>query len=135
MGKDISELTEFTDTPDDADLMILWRTVAGVTRSISFLNLLRDRWVTKIAAYTSSANDRILANTTAGIFTIKLPLNPTAGDTIRIADSHGQWDTNNLTIGRNGHNIRGAASDTTLSTQWQKVTYVYVDVTVGWIYY
>jgi len=135
MAKKINELTEYTDKPADTDLLILERFSAVVTRSISFLNLLRDRWDLKIAAYTSLANDRLLANTTAGAFTIKLPLDPVEGDTVRIADSHGNWNTANLTIGRNGENIRGAASDTTLNTQWQKVTYVYVDVTIGWIYY
>jgi hypothetical protein len=135
MPKTIQELVEYTEKPDDSDLLILWRSVAGVTRSTSFLNLLRDRWTETTAVYTTLANDKLLANTTASAFTIDLPLNPTAGDTIGIVDSHGQWNTNNLTIGRNGENIRGAASDVVLNTQWQEVTCVYVDSTIGWIYY
>lgn len=135
MTKEIDDLTEYTSKPADADAFVFKRVVAGVTRHITFLNMIRDRWAIKIAAYTAAANDRILANTTAAAFTVTLPLTPTAGDTIRIADSHGQWDSNNLTVDRNGENIRGAGSNITHNTQWLKITYVYVDATVGWIYY
>lgn len=134
-NKEIDGLTGYTDKPADVDVFVFKRISAAVTRNISFLNLIRDRWVVKTAAYTSSANDRLLANTTSSAFTIKLPSAPASGDTIRYADSHGKWNSNNLTIDRNGKKIRAGTSNVTLSTQWQKVTFVYVDATNGWIYY
>ena len=42
-------------------------------------------------------------------------------------------DTNNITIGRNGHNIQGAASDLVVSTERAAFTLVYVDSTQGWL--
>ena len=41
--------------------------------------------------------------------------------------------TNNLTVGRNGHNIQGAAADLTLAIDDQAITLVYVDSTQGWL--
>ena len=135
MSKEIDDLTEYTSKPESSDMFLFKRVTAGVTRCISFLNMVRDRWVVKTAAYTLQANDRILANTTSTAVTLTLPLSPSVGDTIRIADSHGQWNSNNLTVDRNLEKIRGASSNITHSTQWEKVTYVYVDSTVGWIYF
>ena len=44
------------------------------------------------------------------------------------------FDTNNVTLARNGSNIGGAAIDATLSTEGQSaVTLVYVDATKGWL--
>jgi len=134
-NKEITDLTAYTDRPSDSDVFIFERVTAGVTRKITFLNMIRDRWITKTAAYTAVADNSILANTTAAAFTIKLPAAPAAGDAVRIADSHGKWNTNNLTVDRNGKKIRAATSNITLNIQWQKVTFVYVDDTNGWIYY
>ena len=133
-NKEIGDLTAYTSQPADTDLFVFQRVTAEVTRSISYLDLVRDYWETKIAAYTAVKNDRILANTTAGVFTIKLPPSPVAGDTVRVRDSHGKWNTYNLTIDRNGSKIRAATSNLTLSTQWQTVHFVYVDSTAGWTY-
>ena len=50
-----------------------------------------------------------------------------------VADYANTADTNNITIGRNGSNIEGAASDFTINTEGASVTLVYVDGTKGWI--
>lgn len=135
MSKALSDLTEYTDQPAATDLLLLRRTDAGVDRVISFLNLLKKWWVEKTAAYTAAAGDKILANTTSDPFTLTLPPSPSAKDTVEVWDGYLQWDTNNLTIGRNGANIKGAASNVTLNTQGQKLTFVYIDSTIGWNYY
>lgn len=133
-NKEISDLTEFTTKPADGDVFAMEDISAEVTRKITWLNLLRDRWETKITTYTAVKHDKILANTTAGAFTVKLPASPTAGDTVEFKDSHGKWNTSNLTVDRNGSNIRAAASNYTGSTQWATVKFVYVDATAGWHY-
>jgi hypothetical protein len=71
-------------------------------------------------------------NTTCGAVTLTLPTSPTAGDIIAISDYANKFDTNNVTIGRGGSKINGACADSTLSTQGQSVTLVYVDGTRGW---
>ena len=41
--------------------------------------------------------------------------------------------TFNITVNRNGNNIDGAASNDTISTNAQAVSYTYVDVTTGYM--
>ena len=55
------------------------------------------------------------------------------GDEISFIDYAGTFDTNNLTIGRNSHNIQGSAADLTVSTERAGFTLVYVDSTQGWL--
>tara|TARA_R100000234_G_scaffold63644_1_gene38705 strand:+ start:6621 stop:7829 length:1209 start_codon:yes stop_codon:yes gene_type:complete len=52
-----------------------------------------------------------LANTSGGAFTLTLPASPRANDEIIILDAAGTFDTNNLTVARNGNTIQGASSD------------------------
>ena len=55
-------------------------------------------WLIKTSAYTANAGDRVSANTSGGAWTLKLPSNPTIGDTVVIADGATTWSTNNLTV-------------------------------------
>jgi hypothetical protein len=73
------------------------------------------------------------ANTTSAAFTITLPTSPSAGDIVAISDYASNFGTNNLTVGRNGSNIEGEASDYVLNTPGVSVTLIYVDATKGWI--
>jgi len=73
-------------------------------------NALNIRWSTKTAAYAAIKGDRLLANTSAGAFTITLPSTPSSGDEVWFADPGANWATNNLTVDGNGNNIDGAAT-------------------------
>jgi hypothetical protein len=97
-----------------------------------FSSNLTPVFVTKTATYTASAGDRILANTSGGAFTINLPPAPSIGDVVTIYDIKKTFDTNNLTVGRNGLNIETAAADLTLNVEGTRATLIYVDVTTGW---
>ena len=72
-------------------------------------------------------------DTSGGIFTVTLPLSPSAGDVVGVSDYAKTFQTNTLTLDRNGSNIGGAALDATLTTEGLAVTLVYVDGTKGWI--
>ena len=72
-------------------------------------------------------------NTTSAAFTVTLPTAATIGDFISFIDYAGTFDTNNLTIARNGHNIQGAAADLTVNVERAGFTLVYVDSTQGWL--
>src|SRR6056300_1240860 len=83
---------------------------------------------------TASAGNGYMIDTTSAAHTINLPASATLGDQIAIKDYAGTFGSNNLTIGRNGHNIQGAANDSLISTNRASLLLVYVDSTKGWIY-
>jgi len=84
--------------------------------------------------YTTVAGAQIFANTTSNPITLNLPASPAVGDEVTIIDTRGTFQSNNLTVGRNGQPINSAASDLTLNTNGQAITVVYVDATRGWAY-
>ena len=88
-------------------------------------------WAVKTSAYTAVTGDRILADTSAGGFTITLPATPTAGNYIEINDPEETWSTNNLIIARNGSNIESIAENVTCNFS-SKVGLTYIDATIGW---
>ena len=72
-------------------------------------------------------------NTSGGVITATLPSSPTLGDFITLIDYAGTFDTNNLTIARNGKNIQGVAEDLTVSVERAGLTLVFSDNTQGWL--
>ena len=87
----------------------------------------------KTSGFTAVAGEGYFCNTTSAAFTATLPASASIGDFITFIDYAGTFDTNNLTIGRNGHNIQGSASDLTVATERAGFTLVYVDATQGWL--
>jgi hypothetical protein len=75
---------------------------------------------------------KVAADTTAGAFTLTLPATPSNGDTITVLDYAGTFDTNNLTIARNGSNIESLAEDMTCNVEDAAFSLVFVGSTVGW---
>jgi hypothetical protein len=74
----------------------------------------------------------IAANTLAGSFTLTLPSNPAAGDAIDIFDYSDTFDTNPLTIGRNGKNIEGEAEDLVANVEGAYFTLIFTGDSRGW---
>src|SRR5210317_654149 len=85
-------------------------------------------------SFTAVAGNGYFVNITSGAITVTLPASASLGDQIAIKDYAGTFSSNNLTIGRNGHNIQGAANDSLISTNRASLLLVYVDSTKGWIY-
>ena len=86
----------------------------------------------KTATFTGVSGNGYFVNTTGGVVTANLPASPSAGDIMAVVDYAGTADTNNITVGRNGSNINGAAVDQTISKENSGATFVYVDGTQGW---
>ena len=95
-------------------------------------------YYTPSATYTTVNGDQILVNTSgSGIsaaVTINLPASPAIGNEVTFIDSGNNLASNNLTVGRNGSNINGSASDLVVSTNASAFTLVYVNATRGWVY-
>ena len=73
-------------------------------------------------------------DTSGSAYALTLPASPSIGDEVTILDQKRTFDTNNLTINRNGENIQGAASNLVVSTVASGFTLVYSgDATAGWL--
>ena len=92
-------------------------------------------WRAISSAETVQEGAAILANTNGGAVTITLPPSPTTGAEVSFIDQGYDFNTNALTVGRNGSNIANSAADLTVNTQGAGFTLVYSgDATTGWTY-
>jgi hypothetical protein len=87
----------------------------------------------KTGNFNAVASEGYFINTTSIAITATLPASPSLGDFITFIDYAGTFDTNNLTIARNGKPIQGAAEDLTVSIERSAFTLVFVDDTQGWL--
>ena len=95
-------------------------------------------WAIKTGAYTAVTGDGVMVDTDSAAITITLPISsgpPALGDFVRIMDATGNCATTgrNITVGRAGHNIQGAAADLTIATNRAAIGLVYVNATEGWV--
>ena len=79
--------------------------VAGVTKTESG-RIVKTTRLTADGTTLSTAHHEVFCDTDGGAFTVTLPATP-VGQTYRITNS----GSNNLTVGRNGNNIKGSATD------------------------
>jgi hypothetical protein len=86
----------------------------------------------KTTGFTSVSGNGYFCDTTSSAFTATLPATPSAGDIVAFSDYTGTWETNNLTVGRNGSNINASATDLILNANNTTATFIYVDGTEGW---
>jgi hypothetical protein len=83
---------------------------------------------------TMVAGRGYFVNNTSAAGLVKLPASAATGDLISIKDYAGNFNTNKLTIQRNGHNIQGIAANSELTTNRASVSLVYIDSTKGWLF-
>jgi hypothetical protein len=86
----------------------------------------------KTASFTAVSGNGYFINTSSAAITVTLPASPSAGAIVSLSDYTNTWQTNNVTVARNGSKIGGVSANATLSTEGQSVTFVYVDSTEGW---
>ena len=87
----------------------------------------------EISANTTAVGGRYyFVNTTSAAVTLTLPTAATMGDTVRVIDGAGTFDTNNLTVARNGHKIMGATDNLIVNTEHAAFDLVYYNSTNGW---
>jgi len=91
-------------------------------------------WLTKTGAYTAVAGDKIFVDTNSGAVTITLPASPSVGDQVNFVDSRYTFDTNALTVARNGSKITNATADLVVNTEGAAFGLVYSGSDVGWTY-
>jgi hypothetical protein len=82
-------------------------------------------YVFKTANFTASDKQGVLADTSAGAFTVTLPLDPATGAQVVVADAGAAWGTNNLTVARNGETIGDLAENLICDITGASVQLVY----------
>ena len=87
----------------------------------------------KTGDFTAVNGEGYFVNTTSGEVDVTLPAG-TAGAVVAVKDYAGTFDTNKVTLVRNGSDkIGGQAVNATLETEGQSVTLVFIDSTQGWL--
>jgi hypothetical protein len=91
--------------------------------------------VEKSTTYTAKVNERVVANTTGGAWTLTLPVSTglLVNDVVQIIDPTGSYSTNNLTVARNGAKIQNLNEDLTMNINNVAITFIYTGTTYGWL--
>jgi len=89
-------------------------------------------WEIKTTNFNAVNKHGYFVDTTLGAITATLPVSATLGDEITFIDGNETFDTNNLTIARNGHKIQGQEEDLTISIENAGFTLVYYNIEMGW---
>jgi hypothetical protein len=76
---------------------------------------------------------RYIVDTSSSNITLTLPISATLGDEIGIIDGTGNASSHQITVGRNGGNIQGAASDMIVNSDRAAFVMVYYNSTQGWL--
>jgi len=87
----------------------------------------------KTSAFTAVAGEGYWVNTTSAAVTATLPASASVGDTIEFSDYARTWNTNNITLNRNGLNYQGGTENAVYNVDGQSVRIVYSGATQGWI--
>jgi hypothetical protein len=94
-------------------------------------------YITTNGTYTAVANDQVIVDTSSSPVTVTLPASPSIGAEVHFIDgggAAGNFNSNNLTIGRNGSNILGSASNLVVNVNGAAFTLVYISSARGWAY-
>ena len=87
-----------------------------------------SNWITISSNYTANTNERLIANTNLGSFTVTLPATPTDGFYVQITDGS-DFSINNLTVARNGSTIEGFSDDVLLDLKGCTFEFIYSGTT------
>ncbi len=81
---------------------------------------------------TSAAFETNWCNTASGGFTVTLPSSPAKGMRVRFFDVAKTFDSNNLTVARNGQPIQGDNANLTVNSEGAAFELCYYNSTYGW---
>lgn len=81
---------------------------------------------------TAQAGQQFFVDTNGGGVTVTLPASPQTGDRLRFFDLRKTFDSNALTLARNGRLIQGDSADMTVDSEGAAFDIVYSGDTYGW---
>jgi len=85
-----------------------------------------------IGSFSANSFHCYFVNTSSTAITATLPSTPSLGDTIRFFDVAKTFDSNALTVARNGELIQGDSADLTVNTESAAFDLVFSGSTFGW---
>ena len=88
--------------------------------------------VTRTTTANATVNEYILADTSSAAWTLTFPASANAGDKIFVVDLKNTFNTNNLTIARNGLKFENQSTDLVCDLKGFIAMFYYVDATIGW---
>lgn len=91
-------------------------------------------WSEQSDNFTASAGNYYFVNTTNGAVTVTFPATASLGDTIKIVDGSGTFETNPCTIELNGKKLAGSTNNVILNENRAARTFVYYNDARGWVY-
>ena len=109
-----------------ADGLLYYKDSSNTIQSIGSFGL---EYIKITSNYTASENESLLTDTSGGSFTVFLPSSPSLGNKVTISDIADSWQTNNLTIDRNGSTISGLSENVIADISGGSVTLIYDGVT------
>lgn len=123
--KDLSDVYS-SMTPTDGQVLTYdttngWQAEAGGGGGITY--------TAYTANATLTADQGAIADTSGGAFTLTLPASPSTGGQVVIVDGTDSFGANNLTVGRNGSTIEGAAEDLVCDINGVSITFIYSGTT------
>lgn len=106
---------------------LVWLTQLGRSKKAFIYNIaaFSISWQFITLDTTASVGNRYAANTSGGAFNLSLPGGPVTGDAIEVGDPDGTWQTNNLTVRRNGATIEGLAQDMVMDLSRARIVFAY----------
>lgn len=87
---------------------------------------------TQNTSFSASTWNAYFVITSGGGVTVTLPSSPVMGDTIRLIDVAGTFNSNAMTVARNGKVIMGDSADLTVSSRNAAFDLVFSNDTYGW---
>lgn len=87
-------------------------------------------WTSTSVNYTATGNNEgVFVDTRSNPVSVALPANPSVGDEVVIMDAYAYFDTNPVTVGRNGSTILNEADDILLDQIRTHASFIYTGTT------
>lgn len=97
------------------------------------VSLSLDSATPKTSTFNAVAGKYYYVDTNGGAFTMNFPATPSVDDLVGVMDYAGTFNTNNLTLGRNGSKVMRATANGTIDSRNWTTAWEYTGATHGWL--
>jgi hypothetical protein len=141
-----SKIVFLTPPVASANLFILFLGKQFLVSTVADNSLSRDKlsqaltrsfvstWQERTSSFTAVAGESYFVNTTDNPITVTLPPTASLGDTIKIVDAGGTFETNVCEIELNGKKFNGSTINPVLSSNRIVRTFVFYNEDRGWLF-